>query len=206
MNNLPLPSTLEPLVDALAAYLVDEVLTRHERSFVERRDHWESTVDVLAHNLVQKELLSLIQSSLVPVLVREMRDAVSLQLHDYFEDFDLELSNIFSVALADLFSTKLLPEIAPALVPTLVPAVVQQLRQSIESGQLSLKSEASLVSTLNFISSRQLRHQRSLKRLTWFLGLLAVSFFVCLVAILTTLVILHDPVNRTVQNAVHWLP
>jgi hypothetical protein len=135
-----------------------------------------------------------------------MRDAVSLQLHDYFEDFDLELSNIFSVALADLFSTKLLPEIAPALVPTLVPAVVQQLRQSIESGQLSLKTEASLVSTLNLISSRQLRHQRSLKRLTWFLGLLAVSFFVCLVAILTTLVILHDPVNRTVQNAVHWLP
>jgi len=181
MSHLFLGSDFEPLIDEFVTHLVDELLERHERSFNDRRQHWESTVDVIATNLVHKELLVLIRSSLTPVLVRHLREAVSVELQKEFEDFDFEISNTLSITLTELLSSKVVPELTAAISPLLL----DQLRQSIVSEFHSQQFD-SVMPILKLISSRQLQQQREFKQHQRDLNRHFRCLF-CFIAVLTVL-------------------
>lgn len=173
-----LGSDFELLVTEFVTHVVDELLERHECSFNERRQHWESTIEVSVQNLVQTELVSATCSSLAPDLViqlrEELREAVSLQLHQHFEDFDLALSSIISTTLTELLATNLVPELAAAISSLLLAQIQESVSSHFEIHKIQQVS--SLLPILNLVSSRQLQQQRYLRWIASSLVFLSVSF------------------------------
>lgn len=170
MTHLPLADQYEPLINDFATFVVDQMLATHETAFNERREQWEATVEVLAKNSVNKELLSAIRSSLTPVLVRELRDVVSRQFQ---QDLEPKLSRAISTTLNELVGDKLASE----LVAGISPMLESQLRQLIAS-EFKRQDMKPILLLLRQISDRQLQQQVYLKRISWGLGIMIASLFV----------------------------
>lgn len=169
-RHLHFGSEYEPLIKDFATFVVDQMLETHERRFNQRREQWESTVEVLAQNSINKELLSAIRQRLTPALVQELRESLPLVLQ---QDLEPKLSSTISTTLTELVGDKLAPELAAAISSLLQ----SELRLSLAS-EFKSQDFSAILPTLRQISSRQLQQQVYLKRISWLLGILTASFFV----------------------------
>ncbi|HAA29099.1 MAG TPA: hypothetical protein DCE56_17105 [Cyanobacteria bacterium UBA8553] len=171
MNHLPLAEKYEPLLKDFSAYVVEQVLEAHETAFNKRREQWEATVDVLAQNSVNKEMALAIRQRLAPVLVRELREAVSSQFQ---QDLEPKLAKSIATTLTELVGDKLASELAAAISPMLE----SQLRQLIAS-EFKRQDMKPILFLLRQISDRELQQQVYLKRISWLLGILTAYALVC---------------------------
>lgn len=169
-RHLQLGSEFEPLIKNFATFVVDQVLETHERSFNQSRERWESTVDVLVQNSVNQELSSAIRSSLTPVLVRELREALTLGFQD---DLQPKLANTITTTLTELVGDKLAPELAAQFSVLLQ----SELRQLVASEFKSF-ADSAIAPALKLILQRQVEQQAHLKRISWLFGILTVFFLV----------------------------